>query len=160
MEALGRHEIVPVPTAIGFETNRAHLGERFYVMGRSSGNTGQLGLEWMYAIGEDGYPKTTVAGIVRRARTSRRTFYEHFTSKEDCFVALHTDANLDMIRQIVAAVERTAPWQNQVRHAVGQHCSLPLLWSSECSSASPLSLSRPIGRIVLPLPLNVLDPES
>ena len=32
-------------------------------------------------IAEDGYPGTTVADIVRRARTSRRTFYEHFDSR-------------------------------------------------------------------------------
>ena len=33
-----------------------------------------------------GYRNTTVADIVRLARTSRRTFYEHFASKEECFV--------------------------------------------------------------------------
>jgi AcrR family transcriptional regulator len=70
------------------------------------------------SIAEDGYPKTTVADIVRRARTSRRTFYEHFTSKEDCFIALHTDANADVIRQIYAAVERTSAWHKQMRQAV------------------------------------------
>jgi AcrR family transcriptional regulator len=32
-----------------------------------------------------GYRNTTVADIVRRARTSRRTFYEHFDGKEECF---------------------------------------------------------------------------
>ncbi|MBV8929620.1 MAG: TetR/AcrR family transcriptional regulator [Mycobacteriaceae bacterium] len=70
------------------------------------------------SIADDGYPKTTVADIVRRARTSRRTFYEHFTSKEDCFVVLHTEANADMIRQIYGAVDGTASWQKQIRQAV------------------------------------------
>ena len=42
---------------------------------------------------------------MRRARTSRRTFYEHFADKEACFVALLTDANAEMIRQISAAVD-------------------------------------------------------
>ncbi|MDT0406846.1 TetR/AcrR family transcriptional regulator, partial [Streptomyces edwardsiae] len=42
------------------------------------------------SIVEDGYQNTTVADIVRRAKTSRRTFYEHFASREDCFVALLT----------------------------------------------------------------------
>ncbi len=57
------------------------------------------------AIEADGYRNTTVADIVRGARTSRRTFYEHFDSKEACFVALLTDANAKMIREISAAVD-------------------------------------------------------
>ena len=70
------------------------------------------------SIVADGYRSTTVAGIVRRARTSRRTFYEHFSDKEACFVALLTDANAQMIRQISAAVDQHAPWTSQVRQAV------------------------------------------
>jgi AcrR family transcriptional regulator len=70
------------------------------------------------SITEDGYRNTTVADIVRRARTSRRTFYEHFSDKEACFVALLTDANAQMIRQISAAVDQNAPWRSQVRQAV------------------------------------------
>ena len=70
------------------------------------------------SIARDGYRNTTVADIVRRARTSRRTFYEHFASKETCFVALLTEANAAMIREIVAKVDPTAPWSSQVRQAV------------------------------------------
>jgi AcrR family transcriptional regulator len=70
------------------------------------------------SISEAGYSNTTVADIVRRARTSRRTFYQHFSSKEACFVALLTDTNAEMVRHIYAAVDRSAPWQSQVRQAV------------------------------------------
>jgi AcrR family transcriptional regulator len=70
------------------------------------------------SIVEVGYGETTVADIVRRARTSRRTFYEHFASKSECFVALLTDANADMIRRITAAVDPRARWTTQVRQAV------------------------------------------
>lgn len=70
------------------------------------------------AIAEDGYAKTTIADIVRRARTSRRTFYEHFTSKEECFMALLADANAEQVRQIAAAVDPQAPWRDQARQAV------------------------------------------
>ena len=70
------------------------------------------------SIAQDGYPKTTIADIVRRARTSRRTFYEHFASKDECFVALLTEANASQVRQISAAVDPDAPWETQVRHAV------------------------------------------
>jgi AcrR family transcriptional regulator len=70
------------------------------------------------SIVADGYRNTTVAHVVRHARTSRRTFYEHFASKEECFVALLTEANAQMIRQISAAVDPAAPWADQVRQAV------------------------------------------
>ncbi|WP_249227150.1 TetR/AcrR family transcriptional regulator [Kutzneria sp. CA-103260] len=70
------------------------------------------------SIGARGYQDTTVADIVRGAKTSRRTFYEHFASKETCFVALITEANDEMIRTISAAVDSTAPWPTQVRQAV------------------------------------------
>src|SRR6185437_14381379 len=43
------------------------------------------------SIADKGYRATTVADIVRRARTSRRTFYEHFAGKEECFIALLSD---------------------------------------------------------------------
>ena len=36
------------------------------------------------SITDVGYSATTVADIVRRARTSRRTFYENFTDREAC----------------------------------------------------------------------------
>ena len=86
------------------------------------------------AIAENGYQKTTVADIVRRARTSRRTFYEHFADKEACFVALLTDANADMIAQISAAVDSGAPWQTQIRQAV--HA-----WIAAAESAPALTVS-------------------
>lgn len=70
------------------------------------------------AIEANGYRTTTVADVVRAARTSRRTFYEHFDSKEACFVALLTDANRDMIMEISAAVDQSARWPVQVRQAV------------------------------------------
>ena len=70
------------------------------------------------SIVEDGYRDTTVADIVRRARTSRRTFYEHFASKEACFVELVADVNAEMMRQISVAVNPHSPWQDQVRQAI------------------------------------------
>ena len=86
------------------------------------------------SIAEDGYARTTVADIVRRARTSRRTFYEYFDSREACFVALLTDANANQVRQIAAAVDPQAPWRNQVRQAIEA-------WISSGESRSPLMLS-------------------
>lgn len=70
------------------------------------------------AVREHGYREATVADVVRFARTSRRTFYEHFADKQDCFIALLTERNNDMIRQIYATVDPGASWRIQVRQAV------------------------------------------
>ncbi|MCP2315689.1 transcriptional regulator, TetR family [Nocardia amikacinitolerans] len=70
------------------------------------------------AIRERGYRDATVADVVRAARTSRRTFYEHFTSKQDCFIALLTERNSETIQRIYDAVDPRAPWRTQVRQAI------------------------------------------
>lgn len=70
------------------------------------------------AVRERGYKDATVADVVRIARTSRRTFYEHFADKQDCFVALLTERNNETVAQIYAAVDPTAPWDRQVRQAI------------------------------------------
>lgn len=47
-------------------------------------------LEAMAAVVNDkGYPATTVADVVERAGVSRKTFYEHFADKLDCFLATY-----------------------------------------------------------------------
>ena len=91
----------------------------------------------MRSIVEDGYRSTTVADIVGRARTSRRTFYEHFASKEECFAALLADVNTSMVQQITAAVDRRATWTAQVRQAVEAWIGY-----AECSPAITVSLIR------------------
>ncbi|MGA7053368.1 MAG: helix-turn-helix domain-containing protein, partial [Mycobacterium sp.] len=40
------------------------------------------------SIVERGYRASTVADIVRHARTSKRTFYDQFPGKEQCFLEL------------------------------------------------------------------------
>jgi len=39
------------------------------------------------AVAERGYPRTTVADVLKLVHVSRETFYQHFTDKEDCFLA-------------------------------------------------------------------------
>jgi AcrR family transcriptional regulator len=70
------------------------------------------------SIDERGYRDTTVADIVRHARTSKRTFYSQFSSKEECFIELLAAGNREMIARIRAAVDPEADWRDQIRHAV------------------------------------------
>lgn len=70
------------------------------------------------SIEERGYRETTVADIVRCARTSKRTFYDHFSTKEECFVELLSANNEELVATLADAVDPDAPWQEQVRQAV------------------------------------------
>ena len=60
-------------------------------------------------------PTTTVADIVRRARTSRRTRSTNTSDREACLVALLTETNRQAIETISAAVDPAAPWTVQIR---------------------------------------------
>jgi AcrR family transcriptional regulator len=55
----------------------------------------------------DGYEKTRVADIVAEAGLSKSTFYEHFTSKDECFVDLYRRTSAQMLRGAVATAEAT-----------------------------------------------------
>jgi AcrR family transcriptional regulator len=70
------------------------------------------------AIRRSGYADTTVADIVREARTSRRTFYAHFADRQECLIALLREANQKTIARIDQAVDPHAPWPAQVRQAI------------------------------------------
>jgi AcrR family transcriptional regulator len=75
------------------------------------------------SISERGYRATTVADIVRQARTSKRTFYDHFASKEECFIDLLRADMQAMIDGIRAGVDPQAPPDEQIRSAVGAYVS-------------------------------------
>ena len=86
------------------------------------------------AIRRQGYAETTVADVVREARTSRRTFYEHFGDKQACFVALLREVNARMITRISAAVDPRAPWDAQIRQAIEA-------WIRSAEADPPITLS-------------------
>jgi AcrR family transcriptional regulator len=70
------------------------------------------------SIEQKGYRETTVADVVRIARTSRRSFYEHFEDRDACFLALFDATNDAMMEQVAAAVAPTQPLDEQVDRAV------------------------------------------
>jgi AcrR family transcriptional regulator len=85
-------------------------------------------------IRHHGYPDTTVADIVRAARTSRRTFYAHFADRQECLVALLHETNERTIARIAAAVDPDAEWGAQVRQAVEG-------WIAAVRADPPITLS-------------------
>jgi AcrR family transcriptional regulator len=62
------------------------------------------------AVARKGYPAVTIADVVAEAGVSKRTFYEHFDSKEDCLLACYVEGSSELMAAIrqqltVAAVE-------------------------------------------------------
>jgi AcrR family transcriptional regulator len=86
------------------------------------------------SIEEKGYRDTTVADVVRLARTSRRNFYEHFDDRDACFLALFDATNQAMLQQIDAAVAPDRTLDDQVDSAVeayiGNVTAQPALYAS------------------------------
>jgi AcrR family transcriptional regulator len=63
---------------------------------------------------EKGYRAVTVADIVRRAGIARNTFYENFSSKEDCFLAASEFAVEEALRRVVDAASKVDTWPARV----------------------------------------------
>jgi AcrR family transcriptional regulator len=79
------------------------------------------------AAAELGYLETNVQDVIDRAGVSRPTFYEHFSNKEDCFLAAF-DSSAERLRNLVhsAAREGGDVWRNRVR------CGLEALLGFAC----------------------------
>lgn len=73
------------------------------------------------AIREQGFAATTVADVVRCARTSRRTFYQHFDDREDCFLALFDDVAERLLTTIAEAATGEGPWDERVDRAMAAY---------------------------------------
>ena len=73
------------------------------------------------SVADKGYRDTTVADVVRIARTSRRSFYEHFDDRDACYLALFDAVNDALMAEVAAAVKPEHPWERQVDQALGAY---------------------------------------
>src|SRR5271155_5391292 len=72
------------------------------------------------AVAEVGYARMTVAQVIGRARVSRKTFYDVFTDREDCFLAAFERA-LGQARLIAQeAYQREPSWRDGIRAALAR----------------------------------------
>jgi len=71
------------------------------------------------AAAELGYLETNVQDVIDRAGVSRPTFYEHFSNKEDCFLAAF-DTSAERLRKKVdsAACKGGEVWRDRVRFSL------------------------------------------
>jgi AcrR family transcriptional regulator len=70
------------------------------------------------SLREKGLQRTQISDVVRRARTSRRTFYECFPDKESAFVELIDELRTALHARVQEAVDPQAPWDEQIDRAI------------------------------------------
>ncbi len=84
------------------------------------------------AVAENGYADTTIADIVREAGVSRRTFYEYFGTKTDCFIALYEAASHAALKVLRDAIDPARDWHVQLDAAMRAYL--------DCLSQNPVLL--------------------
>ncbi len=84
------------------------------------------------SVAAKGYAASTVADIVREAEVSRRTFYEYFSDRADCLIALYEDASYGALGVLRSALDPSRSWQTQVEHALQAYL--------ECLASDPVLL--------------------
>jgi AcrR family transcriptional regulator len=67
------------------------------------------------AVDELGYADTTVAEVTSRARVSRRTFYELFSSREECLIAVLEDVVALIAEDVARVGVEGLPWRERLR---------------------------------------------
>jgi AcrR family transcriptional regulator len=82
------------------------------------------------AVAVKGYADTTIADVVREASVSRRTFYEHFSGKAECLVALYEAASRNALRVLREAIVPSHGWEQQVERAIGAYL--------QCMASNPV----------------------
>jgi AcrR family transcriptional regulator len=109
----------------------------------------RLVLGMVAAVAERGYAATTITDVVRHARVSRRTFYEHFADKEACFLAAYDTVSDGLLAQIAAAAAQAEGWEEQILASVRAYLEalaaepvVARVFIVEILSAGPAALAR------------------
>jgi AcrR family transcriptional regulator len=68
-------------------------------------------------VAQRGYAATPVADVLKTAGVSRRTFYEQFADKEDCFLAAYEAIAALCTERLVAAYHGGGGWEDGIARA-------------------------------------------
>lgn len=68
-------------------------------------------------VSQRGYATTSVADVLKVARISRRTFYEQFIDKEDCFLAAFDEIAALCTERVTAAYRSEPDWEDGLARA-------------------------------------------
>jgi AcrR family transcriptional regulator len=100
-------------------------------------------------VAKHGYRDVAVAAVLRHAGVSRKTFYELYAGKEECFVAVYEDEMARLLTPVMRAFEGSEPWVDRLRTALGvllgglaDDPSAARICFVEVLSAGPLALER------------------
>jgi AcrR family transcriptional regulator len=69
-------------------------------------------------VAERGYQKTTIELIAKTARVALSTFYEHFSSKEECFLAAFDESVAAAAQVFDELLDPEQPWPDQIASAL------------------------------------------
>jgi AcrR family transcriptional regulator len=101
------------------------------------------------AVADKGYAATTIEDIVRGAGVSKKTFYEHFTDKLDCFLAAYEAASDALLDHVRAAQGAERDWLARTRAGIHAHLrwlaaepALARVFLIEVAAAGPEALER------------------
>jgi len=100
-------------------------------------------------VAEQGYPETRVTDLIARSGVSRKTFYEHFADKEECFLAAYDMAVSMLMGGVTQAYESEEEWVDAIRAALtaflgflADHPDLTRLCIVDVHAVGPRALSR------------------
>lgn len=72
-------------------------------------------------VAAKGYAAVTIADLASAARVSKRSFYEHFSDKPACFIALYESASLATLKVLREALDPRRDWHDQVEQALAAY---------------------------------------
>jgi AcrR family transcriptional regulator len=102
------------------------------------------------AVAEKGYAAATIDDVVRDAGVSKKTFYEHFSDKLECFLAAYEAASDELLDHVQAAQEAAdGEWIDRTRAGIHAYLrwlaaepALARVFLIEIAAAGPEALER------------------
>jgi AcrR family transcriptional regulator len=73
------------------------------------------------AVADKGYAGATIDDIVRGAGVSKKTFYEHFRDKEECFLAAYEAAGDELYARVRDAHSGPDDWLDRTRAGIAAY---------------------------------------
>jgi AcrR family transcriptional regulator len=78
-------------------------------------------------VSDQGYAETTIADVVRYARTSRSVFYKHFADKQECFLETYRQMTAVRIEASLTAAAAVAEWDAKLDAGIAAY----MRWMAE-----------------------------
>jgi AcrR family transcriptional regulator len=120
------------------------------------------------AVGEQGFAETSIADVIARAGVSRKTFYQQFDGKDECFAVAY-GAEMDRLLEVtLSAFEAEGPpWARRLRAALTTLCgalagnpAVARLCFVEGLDAGPITAARRRDALAGLLPLFEAAPSD